>query len=141
MKIHGLTKHPLFRKWIDMRRRCRAKKGKDHKNYVLRGIKVEKEWESFLNFYFWAIDNGYKKHLLLDRINNDGNYEPSNCRFVNRSLQNLNRRKPKLTNEMVIDIKKKLNLGLLQKEIAKHYMVSEATISLIKNGKARTILS
>jgi len=88
--IHGLTNHPLFKVWEGMKCRCSNKKRKD---YGGRGIRVCVEWlEEFQAFYNFAMANGWKKGLDIDRINNDGNYNPTNCRFVYRSENNLNKR-------------------------------------------------
>ena len=77
-----------------MKERCNNKNNKSYKNYGGRGIKVCKEWsENFMSFYNWSINNGYKEGLTIDRINNDGNYEPSNCRWITRKEQNRNYRK------------------------------------------------
>lgn len=65
-----------------MKMRCNNPKDNAYKNYGSRGIMVCKELDEFITFYNWAITNGYKEGLELDRIDNDGNYEPSNCRFV-----------------------------------------------------------
>lgn len=77
-----------------VKQRCYNPKAKEYKNYGYRGIKVCDEWlKSYPSaFYEWALDNGYKEGLTLDRINNDGNYEPSNCRWTTWKIQNYNRR-------------------------------------------------
>lgn len=80
---HGLTDHPLYRKWSGMITRTSNNKEHNYCRYGGRGISVCKEWRNdFKKFYDWAITNGYKKGLTIDRINNDGNYEPSNCQFI-----------------------------------------------------------
>jgi hypothetical protein len=79
-KTHGLSHSPTWYTWQDMMRRCYQKKRSYYKNYGGRGIKVCKRWHIFENF---VKDMGIRpKELRLDRINNDGNYEPSNCRWV-----------------------------------------------------------
>lgn len=70
--------------------RCYREKDKYFYRYGGRGIKVCEEWHDFLTFKIWA-DAGYKEDLQLDRINPDGNYEPSNCKWSTRSEQAKNR--------------------------------------------------
>lgn len=62
------------------------------KNYKLRGITICDEWLDYKTFEAWALSNGWKIGLEIDRINNDGNYEPNNCRFVTHSQNNRNTR-------------------------------------------------
>ena len=74
-----------------MRERCRCITNKRYSRYGGRGIKVCDEWNnSYLVFQKWALENGYKEGLTIDRINNDGNYEPDNCRWVDYNIQNNN---------------------------------------------------
>ncbi len=94
-KTHGLTKHSLHRVWLDMRNRCSNSNHYAYKYYGDRGIIVCDEWENFKIFYDFAIQKGWKKGLQIDRINNNGNYKPSNCRFVSARVNANNRRKPK----------------------------------------------
>lgn len=83
----------LARRYASMKSRCYDVHCKAYNNYGGRGIKVCDEWlYSFKNYYEWCISNGYRKELEIDRINNDGNYEPSNCRFVTRR-ENVNNRR------------------------------------------------
>jgi hypothetical protein len=76
--------------WYAMKGRCNNPNEQEYKYYGGRGIKVCNEWQDFTTFYTWAIKEGYKKGLTIDRTNNDLGYMPSNCRFVTRAVQNRN---------------------------------------------------
>lgn len=86
-------KDKLYVVWHEMVRRCHSPKYKGYHNYGGRGIKVCAQWYKFLPFYEWALANGYKISLRLDRINNDGDYEPTNCHFVTHKQNCNNTRK------------------------------------------------
>lgn len=87
--------------WKHMKSRCVCKTDKDFYKYGARGICVCAEWSgSFIPFKKWALNNGYDKILTLDRINNEGNYEPSNCRWTTQKVQQNNRR-----NNILVEIK------------------------------------
>lgn len=88
--IHGESGTKLNRKWKKMKERCYNTNCERYKNYGGRGITVCEEWQGFIPFRDWALANGYEEGLSIDRINNDGNYEPSNCRWVTMAEQNRN---------------------------------------------------
>lgn len=95
---HGLVNHPLRAIRKAMVDRCYNTKNLFYKNYGGRGITVCKEWlDSLQVFHEWAISNGWVKGLSLDRINNDGDYEPTNCRWITIS-ENSRRPKTRLNN-------------------------------------------
>ena len=90
---HGLKGHPLYKVWCNIKGRCENPNVPGYVNYGGRGIKICEEWRNSAGeFINWCIDNGWRKDLSIDRINNDGNYEPSNCRFTGRHIQAVNQR-------------------------------------------------
>lgn len=93
--IHNLCGTRINKIYQGMKNRCYLNKSISYKNYGGRGIKICDEWlgeNGLINFYNWALSNGYNDSLTIDRINNDGNYEPSNCRWVTPLEQQNNTR-------------------------------------------------
>jgi hypothetical protein len=89
---HGMSNSRIYKIWKDMKNRCKNPNNKFFNRYGGRGIKVCEEWlYCFENFYEWAINNGYTESLTIDRIDVDGMYEPSNCRWASVKEQNNNK--------------------------------------------------
>ena len=89
--IHNKSKTRLYQIWLDMKQRCYNPKQNAYKWYGAKGVEICKEWkDNFAAFENWALANGYSSNLTIDRINNLGNYEPNNCRWVGMREQHRN---------------------------------------------------
>lgn len=138
-----MKKHELRSRWAKMLSRCEDPENVSYIDYGGRGIKVCREWHDFDKFYNWCIDNGIKSHLFLDRINNDKDYKPSNCRFVTRKENNNNKSnntyltafgETKTLSEWIDDKRCMVEYSALQKRLRLGWH-SEDAIS-IKSGQA-----
>lgn len=88
---HGLSQHPIYPTWSSMHGRCSRANNNRYHRYGGRGISVCPEWNDVQTFLDWAVLNGWKPGLQIDRKDNDGDYCPSNCRFVSSKENNRNR--------------------------------------------------
>ena len=87
----------LYIVWNGIKQRCTNQNSKSYHNYGGRGIKMDAEWaNNYESFYRWAMRSGYRKGLEIDRIDNNGDYCESNCRFVDKETQSNNKRNVKL---------------------------------------------
>lgn len=84
---HGMSNTRLFSIWHSMIERCENPNTKGYRLYGARGISVCKEWHDSTTFFQWALSNGYADHLTIDRKDSNGNYEPTNCRWVDTKTQ------------------------------------------------------
>ena len=121
-KTHGFSKSRIYRIWSKIKLRCYNKNDYFHYNlYGGRGITVCNEWKNdFMSFYKWAMANGYKDNLSIDRIDVNGNYEPSNCRWATTKEQCNNR-----SNTIIINYN---GLSKSLTEWAEHLNISYSTL-------------
>lgn len=124
-ELHGMVTHPLYAVWKEMRYRCSKPEHPWYRCYGARGIAVCQEWQdSFLTFFEWSVKNGWQEGLTIDRIDNDGNYEPDNCRFVTRVVQTQNTRRTILDETKVRAIRALAATGdFTQKELGEMFGV------------------
>lgn len=89
---HGKRNLRIYHIWLNMKDRCNNKNNSNYKYYGERGINVCESWQrDFMTFYEWAMANGYQDNLTIDRIDVNGNYEPSNCRWITLEEQQNNK--------------------------------------------------
>jgi hypothetical protein len=129
-KKHGLSGTSIYKQWAGIKRRCFNPAFKQFNDYGGRGITMCDEWKnSFISFYEWATKNGHKEGLTIDRINNDGNYEPNNCKWASQKEQCANRRTNRIyTVDGVTDI--------LYNLCKKYSMHMDTVINRMKKGLA-----
>lgn len=133
---HGLSQTPLYYVWSSMKSRCNNINNKRYKNYGARGIKVCHEWnDDFYSFYKWAIENGYKNGVSIDRIDVNDNYAPDNCRWIKLKEQNRNK-----TNNRIVKYKGKERLLV---DLAKQFNISSSYLAyhLEKNEDIEDIIN
>jgi len=121
---HGLSKTRLHRIWHSMYCRCYYKTTSQYKNYGGKGIKVCDEWKhikGFINFYNWAINNGYSEELTLDRIDNNKDYCPDNCRWLTVKEQSNHK-----TNNVFYTFKRRTQTS---KQWCDEYGISQTTLN------------
>lgn len=124
----------IYNSWQNMKSRCLCPSNQKYSRYGGRGIKVCAEWIDIIGFYNWAKSSGWAKGLQIDRIDNDGDYEPSNCRWVTPSDNARRKRTTKLTMEQAGEIRNRLSAGESEQALASEYGVVHGTIWFIKNN-------
>lgn len=123
---HGKADTRLHRIWTGMKTRCYNAESDAYDRYGGRGIEVCEDWKnSFVSFYEWAMANGYADNLTIDRIDNDGNYSPENCRWSTKQEQNNNRR----CNRMITYNGKTQNVAQWARELGLNRVTLQARLT------------
>lgn len=124
----------FYNSWCNMKQRCLNPNHPKYKNYGGRGIKVCNEWLTSSGFFEWALSNGWKEGLQIDRIDNDGDYCPDNCRWVGISENSRKKRTTKISFEQAKEIRRRVQEGEKEHELAKEFNVVHGTIWFIVNN-------
>lgn len=138
-ETHGQAKGEhsrIYEIYYGMKKRCFNVKNKAYKNYGGRGITICNEWlgaNGFVNFYKWAISNGYRDNLTIDRIDVNGDYKPNNCRWVTMEIQHKN-----TTKTFPIQIIETGQVFNTISDCARHLKTSGGNISNCLNGKSKS---
>lgn len=131
---HGMNSAVEYKTWQQMKERCLNQKGKDFHKYGGRGISVYDAWVNSFELFFAHVGKRPAGCKSLDRINNDGNYEPGNVRWATPAQQSRNTRLTKLTSEKVANIRARLLLGEPQHSVGMSYGITQQYVSKIANN-------
>ena len=134
---HGETNTRLYHIWINIKQRCLNFRTPDYKDYGGRGITICPEWvNGYTKFRDWSLSNGYTENLTIDRIENDGNYEPNNCQWITNEENSKKKRNVKLTLKLANEIRELYKTGnYTQQDLATKYNTAQANISEIVLNK------
>lgn len=130
--IHGLYRDRIYNTYNAMKQRCLNPNNPRYDDYGGRGITICEEWLSnFMNFYNWAMENGYRDDLTIERDDVNGNYEPGNCSWKTRLHQVRNQRRTKIT---IDDARSIRGDPRPYKLIAEEYGITPMVVIQIKNN-------
>jgi hypothetical protein len=133
---HGLTsgvssRHPVYVAWQNMKARCLNPNHEKYHRYGGRGITICNDWMTCAAFAAWAFANGWQRGLTLDRHDNDGGYNPSNCQWIICGRNSRKKSTTKLTIEIAKQIRKRVLNGENVIPLANEFNVSKGTIYFI----------
>jgi len=131
--VRNTERTPLYNVWVNLKQRCNNPRNPNYDRYGERGISFCQKWESFEKFKA-DMGEGYKPGLTLDRINNDGDYCKSNCRWVDHQTQNMNTHTSKASVEQVFQVRRLVKGGYSSGQIAKVVGLPLNIVSNIKHG-------
>lgn len=123
----------IYTTWQNMKQRCLNPRHPKYPRYGGRGVTICPEWLSILGFKAWAESSGWKENMIIDRIDNDGNYCPENCHWVSISESSRKKSTTKLTFEQAQIIRQRLEAGENAYDLADEYGVVHGTIWFIQH--------
>lgn len=139
---HGLKNHKLYGVWCTMHSRCYNLNSDKYKNYGGVGIKVCAAWHSFIEFYNWAVNSGYREGLSLGRLHNNEDYTPQNCGWETQKTQQRNRTnnvsitafgETKLRVEWIEDPRCKVSFHTLRRRLSRGWTPEDAISKPLQN--------
>lgn len=122
----------LYNSWQNMKQRCLNPNHPKYKRYGGRGISVCEDWLKIENFSKWAVENGWKSGMTIDRINNDGNYCPENCKWISASENSRKKRTTKIDMITAQEIRSRIKENW--HDLAKEYGCSHGNIWFIMHN-------
>lgn len=132
MKIEGQKISSLYNSWQGMKRRCFSVNNPKYPRYGGRGITVCKEWLDIIGFQKWALANGWKEGMSIDRIDNDKDYCPENCRWISISENSRKKSTTKIDMITAQEIRSRINENWY--DLAKEYGCSHGNIWFIMHN-------
>lgn len=130
----GRSKKSPYNSWTNMKSRCNNPKHPKYYRYGGRGIKVCEEFRTASGFIKWALKNGWSAGLSIDRVDNDGDYTPNNCKWISVSENSRKKSTTKISLEEAGEIRDRIALGEDEYVLAEEYGVVHGTIWFIKNN-------
>lgn len=134
MSVRLGARKGIYNIWQSIKQRCLNKNNPKYHRYGGRGIKVCDEWLLIDGFSRWAEEAGFVEGMTIDRIDNDGDYCPKNCRFIGVSENSRKKRTTKITMEQADEIRKRTLSGESEYDLAKEFGVVHGTIWFINKG-------
>jgi hypothetical protein len=122
-----------YNTWVNMKGRCLRPTHPKYDRYGARGITICDDWMTSAGFKAWVEKSGWKEGLSIDRINNDGDYCPENCRWVSQSENSRKKRSTKISFEQAQDIRRRLDNGENAYDLASEFGVVHGTVWFIQN--------
>jgi hypothetical protein len=133
----GKKRHPLYIIWDCMVQRCTNQNNVRYSSYGGRGISVCVNWRCYpITFIKWALRNGWENGLTIDRIDNNGNYNPNNCRFITKAKNSGKTRRTKINSDIATEIKDYIRLGYAHKDIARHLGIPQHIVKDVSSGRS-----